>query len=146
MEKIYYICVIIGDFMKLDDFILDEKKFEIIEKQAETDLNGMPDNIKDAMDYNAFQLPNIQFEWSRRFKRQKYVVESLKDELKKYIKLNFEKDKSKSYRLCLFHIGLKKCLKVLPLRLKIGRNLIILQCFLQFFPQLQFLQLHFHYL
>ena len=33
MEKIYYICVIIGDFMKLDDFILDEKKFEIIEKE-----------------------------------------------------------------------------------------------------------------
>lgn len=96
MEKLYYICVIIGDFMKLDDFILDEKKFESIEKQAEIDLNGMPDNIKDAMDYNAFQLPNIQFEWSRRFKRQKYVVESLKDELKKLWgeKVEFYKFKS----------------------------------------------------
>lgn len=69
--------------MDLKEFIIDEAKWDIIEKIADKDLKSMPDNIKDMMDYNAFDLPNIQYEWSKRFKRQKFVVECLKDELKK---------------------------------------------------------------
>ena len=69
--------------MKLDDLILTEEKFEIIEKQAHDDMNAMPDAVNKLMDWQAFDLPNIQYEWSKRYKRQKFVVESLKDELAK---------------------------------------------------------------
>jgi len=52
-----------------------------IEKQAKEDLS-VPDNIDAAMNWQMFDLPNIQYEWAKRWAKQKFVVETLKDEIK----------------------------------------------------------------
>lgn len=52
-----------------------------LEAEAKEDAK-CPDNIDAAMQWQMFDLPNIQYEWGRRWAKQKYVVETLKDQLK----------------------------------------------------------------
>lgn len=60
---------------------MQANEFIQLEQQAKEDL-AVPDNIDAAMNWQMFDLPNIQYEWAKKWAKQKYVVEVLKDEVK----------------------------------------------------------------
>lgn len=59
---------------------MDIAEWTELEKQAQNDIKA-PDNIEACMNWQMFDLPNIQYEWSRRWAKQKFIVETLKDQV-----------------------------------------------------------------